>query len=321
MASIGCMTQEVLVLGAGVIGLTTAVRLAEAGHKVRIWAELLPQETTSAAASGLWVPGFGEREERWSLESFQTFAELSHNPTETGCHLERGLAVTDLWDEPQPWLEYMPEVEVCPKEELPEGMGLGWWSTVPLIDIPRYLDYLAGRLAAAGATIERKRIEKLSEATDVAPLVVNCTGVYAGNLAEDEGVAPVRGQHVIVRNPGVDYWFMEGIQAEEWTGFFPHHDKVLLAGVSQEGNWNLEPDLDDARGILERCAKAEPLLRNAEVIGYNVGLRAGRESVRLEEEAVGASRLIHAYGHGPFGVSQSWGTATDVSELVARTGA
>ncbi|MFF8813994.1 FAD-dependent oxidoreductase [Streptomyces pactum] len=314
------MTQEVLVLGAGVIGLTSAVRLAEAGHNVRVWAELLPLESTSAAASGLWMPGFGEREERWSLASFEEFSKLSRNSTETGVHLERGLAVTDIWDGPQPWLEFMPEVEVCPQEELPDGMTLGWWSTVPMIDIPRYLAHLTDRLTAAGVTIERKRIEKLTEATDAAPTVVNCTGVGARHLAGDEGVEPIRGQHVIVRNPGIDYWFMEGIQTPTWTGFFPHHDKVLLAGVSQQGNWNLEPDADDARGILERCAKAEPRLKDAEVLGYNVGLRAGRETARLDTETLGGSRVIHAYGHGPFGVSQSWGTAHDVAELVAQPG-
>ncbi|UGY94187.1 FAD-dependent oxidoreductase [Streptomyces gobiensis] len=313
------MTKEVLVVGAGVIGLTSAVCIAEAGHQVRVWAESLPEESTSAAASGLWIPGFAEREAGWSLATYSEFAKLSQNSLETGVHQERGLAVTDMWNEPQPWLAEMPEVKVCSPDELPEGMGLGWWSTVPLVDLPTYLRYLTGRLAAAGVQIERKRISKLGEATDVSPVVVNCTGVGARELAGDEGVTPVRGQHVVVRNPGIDYWYMEGVDTPEWTAFFPHHDKVLLGGVYQPGNWNLEPDMADARGILERCARFEPKLKDVEVIGHTVGLRVGREQARLEEEAVGASRIIHCYGHGPFGVSQSWGSARDVERLVSQT--
>ena len=47
---------DVLVVGAGVSGLTTAVCLAEAGHGVEIRADRLPPDTTSAVAGALWGP-------------------------------------------------------------------------------------------------------------------------------------------------------------------------------------------------------------------------------------------------------------------------
>jgi D-amino-acid oxidase len=39
--------MDVLVLGCGVVGLTSAVLLQEAGYSTQVWALLLPPHTTS----------------------------------------------------------------------------------------------------------------------------------------------------------------------------------------------------------------------------------------------------------------------------------
>lgn len=49
---------DVVVVGAGVIGLTSAICLAEDGMDVRIVAAAPPQETTSRAASAMWGSTF-----------------------------------------------------------------------------------------------------------------------------------------------------------------------------------------------------------------------------------------------------------------------
>ena len=46
--------MDVLVIGAGAIGLTTAISLAEAGLSVRIRTAALPAQTTSVAAGAVW---------------------------------------------------------------------------------------------------------------------------------------------------------------------------------------------------------------------------------------------------------------------------
>jgi choline dehydrogenase-like flavoprotein len=46
------------------------------------------------------------------------------------------------------------------------------------------------------------------------------------------------------------------------------------------------------------------------------GLRPARPDVRVEEEPLGSSRLVHSYGHGDTGVAL--GCARDVLDLVAR---
>jgi len=51
----GC---DVGVVGAGVAGLTTAVCLAEAGLRVRVWTSDPPRKTTSPPAGAMWGPSF-----------------------------------------------------------------------------------------------------------------------------------------------------------------------------------------------------------------------------------------------------------------------
>ena len=48
--------MRVIVVGAGVVGLSCAVRLLEAGHRVDVLARDLPLETTSSVAAALWYP-------------------------------------------------------------------------------------------------------------------------------------------------------------------------------------------------------------------------------------------------------------------------
>src|SRR4051812_376411 len=61
------MRQRVTVVGAGVIGLTCAVRLAERGLEVDVLARDLPLETSSGVGAGLWLPATGdERKLAWA---------------------------------------------------------------------------------------------------------------------------------------------------------------------------------------------------------------------------------------------------------------
>ncbi|MFI6168427.1 FAD-dependent oxidoreductase [Nocardia sp. NPDC051052] len=310
------MANDVLVLGAGVIGLTTAVCLAEEGHRVRVWAERPPGRTTSAVASGLWGPGTTPRDLAWSRVTFAEFSELADDPA-SGLHFERGLQVSSSWSEPPSWVHDFVDVDMCAPDELPDGMLFGFWCTAPLIDLPRYLRYLTDRLAAQNVEIEQRTVRDLAEAAAAAPVVVNCTGVAAGKLAADDAVQPVRGQHVIVRNPGLADFYVEIGGECEWAGFFPHGDRLILGGVRQRGEWSLDPDPEVAEQILRRCIAVEPKLAGAEVIGHEVGLRPGRTEARLDEERIDGSRVVHNYGHNGLGVSLSWGSAREVAEMLA----
>jgi D-amino-acid oxidase len=87
--------------------------------------------------------------------------------------------------------------------------------------------------------------------------------------------------------------------------------------VAQTGETSLEPDLELAKRMLAQCAEVEPRLAGAEILGHQVGLRPSRPMPRVEAERIGASTVIHNYGHGGMGVTLSWGTARAAQSLVA----
>ncbi|GAA2982047.1 FAD-dependent oxidoreductase [Actinokineospora diospyrosa] len=306
------MAADAIVIGAGVIGLSTAIRLAESGARVRVWSAEPPADTTSAVAAALWGPDFADPGRAWAYDTEPELTRLAADPA-TGVHLCRGTQASDIQDEPPPWVERLTDVRMLEPDELMPGMRVGLKTTAPVVDMPRYLDYLTARL---DVEIEIRRIASLAEPAAEAPVVLNCTGVGARELAGDEGVRPFWGQHVVVENPGLDEFYIEAVLGAEWAGFFPHGDHVVLGGVTRPDVWDRTPDALVAAGIVARCSAVDPRLADARVVEHRVGLRPWRAKPRLATERVGAALVVHNYGHGGMGVSHSWGSAAAVLGLL-----
>jgi D-amino-acid oxidase len=319
---------DVLVIGAGVSGLTTAVCLAEAGARVAVQAELPPGWTTSAVAGAIWGPhlvGPADRVDRWGLATLERLYELA-GPDQpgTGIRLLGGRQVAGSDGFTEDLIGPLAGVRPCGSGDLPEGYASGWRYTAPVISMPVYLDYLVDRLTRAGGTLETG-ITFGSPAgaagRTAAKVLVNCTGTGAHGFARDPDVVPVRGQAVVVRNPGLSEFFIgigrDGSAAEHGLVYlFPHTSTVVLGGTQDTGSWSREPDPATAARIIARCAAVEPALRNAEVIAHKAGLRPTRPQVRLEaEDLAGGRTLVHNYGHGGAGVTLSWGCAADAAAL------
>jgi D-amino-acid oxidase len=321
---------DVLVLGAGVIGLTTAVCLAEAGLTVALAAAEPPAQTTSAAAGAIWGPhlvGMDERVGRWADVTLGRLGVLSHpdlgaNELAGIVHTAIGITASRERDAAPPeFAAGAADLTPCPPGQVPAGYESGWRLTATIVAMPGYLDYLAGRyLRAGGATTFPARIGRLGDARRLAPsarVIVNCTGCGARDLVPDPDVTPVRGQAVVAANPGITEFFV-GISADpsDLTYLFPHGDVVVLGGTEQPGNWSLEPDPLVAAQIIAACTAIEPALRGAAVLGHRVGLRPARAHVRLEALQDGDVTIVHNYGHGGAGVTLSWGCAEDAAALV-----
>lgn len=312
---------DVLVIGAGVIGLSTAIRLQEAGLDARIWAADLPHETTSSVAAAIWYPYKAYPENRvlgWAKRSFEVFEELVGDPT-SGVTMREGV---ELFHEPPPepwWKDAVPGVRWCAEDELPPGYPAGLSLTVPVIETPVYLGYLLDRFVESGGTVEQRRISSLAEAADEARVIVNCSGLGSRGLIGDASMSPIRGQIVRVKNPGVEKFTLDEENPAGVTYIVPRSEDCILGGVAEEGGWNLEPDPETAESILRRCVALEPSLSKAEVLEHRVGLRPGRPEIRLEtEELPGGALCVHDYGHGGAGVTLSWGCAEEAVELVRR---
>lgn len=309
---------DVLVVGAGVIGLTTAVRSAEAGYRTRVLTRDPITQTASAAAGAFWGP-FLSRHRRTAQWSLETLAVLRAEAGRlgSGVTLVRGLEAARV---PMPipyWTATIEDCRLSPPESLPPGFATGWRYTVPVIDMPRYLQRLADRLDELGVRIERGAVGSLADPALRAGVIVNCTGSGARELVPDSDVHPVRGQLVIVQNPGiVDFFADYDEDTAEPTYILPQGDRAILGGSVEPENHDPRMDPRIARGILERCSGVQPALDGVRVLGHRVGFRPGRTQIRLEAAKAGANRVIHNYGHGGSGVSVCWGCASYVRTLL-----
>ncbi|QQM39560.1 FAD-dependent oxidoreductase [Streptomyces liliifuscus] len=303
---------DVIVVGSGVIGLTTAVVLAESGRRVRIWTREPAEGTTSAVAGALWWPYSVEPLElarAWALESLSVYEELAARPQETGVRMVEGVLGGSRLDEQGPWAAArLPGLRASTPEEY---AGTGLWARLPLIDMPVQLRWLRERFLRAGGTVEVRAVADLAEAEAAAPVVVNCTGLGARELVPDPAVRPVRGQLVIVENPGVRNWLVStDAGAGTTTYLFPQPDRLVLGGTTDEDEWSLTPDPAVAARIVEQCARFWPAVARVRVLEHRVGLRPVRSAVRLEREVrSGGGVLVHNYGHGGAGVTVAWGCA------------
>lgn len=317
----GGRSVSVVVIGAGVSGLTTAVCLAESGADVRVDADRSPGATTSAAAGAMWDPYLAEPRdlvERWGRETLRVLTELSAD-AETGVRLVEGTHESRIPCSVPGWASLV-GARTCPPDDLRTGFVTGWRYRAPLVDMPRYLDYLVRRLVRAGGRLRRHHYGTLEEALGEAPVVVNCSGAGARFLTPDASVEAVRGQLVVVENPGVRSFFCDDTPgAEELTYIYPHSDVLVLGGTADPGNWELRPDEGAAREIVRRCAAVEPSVASARVLGQRVGLRPVRKRVRLADEWHGDTLLLHNYGHGGAGLTVSWGCAREVARRILRT--
>lgn len=212
--------------------------------------------------------------------------------------------------------ELIPDLQPADPAELPEGFPVGFHCTLPMIDMPCYLDYLTRRLAAAGGEIEVRPVRSLAEAYDAAPIVINCAGLGARELAGDDTLRPVFGQHVVLANPGLSQMCMERTDGPQWVCYFPHPQRVVCGGIGIPDRWETTPDPDVTERILRECRRVEPRLVEAAVMETITGLRPHRPSVRVEVEERGSARCVHNYGHGGDGVTLSWGCAREVLRLV-----
>lgn len=315
--------STVLVVGAGVCGLTSALELSSAGFDVEVVAAERPEETTSIAAGAVWGPYLVEpldKVHEWSTCSLEVFKRLAAEEPSSGVHITSGIEASRTPDEPPPWAEQLPNFRACERHELPPGFLGGWSFSTPTIDMPTYLRYLEHRLSGnnVGLRIEPP-FESLADVAGRASIIVNCTGSGARDFTPDDSITVIKGHLVVVENPGLtDFFSEETGDSPELLHYCPHGDTVVLGGVAEPNNWDRQPASETSEAILRRCAAIEPRLATAQVLENRTGLRPTRPQVRVEIDLNPDQLVIHNYGHGGAGVTLSWGCATTVTKLAKQ---
>lgn len=303
--------MDITVVGAGIVGLVNALRLAQAGHRVRVVAEATGADTTSAVAAALWYPYRAaprDRVTRWSARGFDALSALAAEP-DAGVRIRWGRELFRV-PTPDPW--WVPAVPAWERvDTVPPGYADGIRLPVPVVDTPRHLGWLARRLAAHRVTVENRYLTTLPDDAD---LVVNCAGLGARTLVADPSVRALRGQVVVVRQFGLTEWWLDQSDETHLTYVVPREETVVLGGTATDGA-DLTPDPLTAAAIVARCAALVPEAAGATVMAHRVGLRPVRPTVRLELDR-SPRPVVHCYGHGGAGVTLAYGCADDVARLV-----
>ena len=307
---------DAAVIGSGVIGLTSAIRLLEAGFNVKIIAKDLPPNTTSNVAAALWHPGgvTGKREQTWCKLGLDVFKEFAKDKA-SGIKFVTLHELSDRAFEDE-GLELSDDLNQADIGLFPEPWRYGYQFTTARIDVPSYMPFLVNQFEGLGGILNQRSVEDIDELSQNYDLIVNASGIGAKLLINDDAVYPIRGQVISVKKPEDLEDDIIHVHTEEiFTYIVPRENDCILGGTYQEHDDNLIMDEAIAEAILERTSQFITAFKKPEILAHKVGLRPGRQNVRLELETRNNTPIIHNYGHGSIGHTLAWGCAKDVANL------
>ena len=242
--------ERILVLGAGVVGLTTALVLRRRGFEVHVLADRFAPNITSVVAGALWewppaVCGHRhnlDRSKRWAEVSYRIYSELAANPA-TGAFVRPVTFYFKRRLEDDPFQHnkmvelaarvrgfrrdaaLIAEQGIGPRQELTDA----YRHLAPMIDTDVYLRWLLASVKEAGCTIETRIVPaplveqeaKLLEEFRAAA-IVNCTGLGARELSAFR--RRYSDDPVLVRDAGVTRVYALGGRARlHHMGRLPAH--------------------------------------------------------------------------------------------------
>jgi D-amino-acid oxidase len=249
---------EAAVLGAGVMGLTTATLLLDLGLRVAVYSDRKPAQTTSFKAGGQWAVSIvefsgKERELKGILRTAYTtfknsigkgFGVSEHpNYTATPSHnLDVVLRlVPGLLPEPVKLARLPFEGHTTP----------GYQYQTLLVEPQIFLPRLEADLRARGVTFVHRRFTSKADVLGslTQKILVNCTGLGARTLWHDTRMVPIKGQLAMLpAQPALHYLYGQ-------NGYlFPRADHVVIGGTFEQGVNNEKPDPAVCKALVEHLA-------------------------------------------------------------------
>lgn len=316
--------KNVLILGTGVAGLTTARRLLQAGYQVTLWSKepdgQFPE--TSLNAYAMWVPVASEADPRlfaWANESFAVFEALSRDPA-TGVTMPPTFVLKTSVEEPW-YAGKVPGFRHALPGELPDGYADAHvLAAAPVIDPRTYLPWLRQQVVAGGAHFEQKTVSSLASCPDEFDVVINCTGLAARDLTNDGTIYAESIQVVTVPNViGLNRVIIDNDGPNARACIVPHASYIKLGGVIHEHDESREVDPAATLDILTRCNRLVPGLNAtlADVQSVVRAVRAERPTIRVELERLpDGPFVIHNYAHDGMGYLTSHGIADEILRCV-----
>ena len=258
----------VAVIGAGVMGLSTARLVQEAGFPVTIYTAELPPETTSNLAGGQWGPTGHYREAAVSDEwrsQYKAALAISWDRFQQMDGTRYGVRWLPTYTEADrvgsPGLEpYYPGSRTLSPGDHPFAVDdLAVYRTM-YVEVGRYMAQLTDDVLRGGGQIRVRRFAEPAQIVELPErLVFNCTGLGARALFGDEELGPVRGQIAILPpQPEVRYAYTLP------AGYmFPRNDGIILGGTFEHGEWSTAAEPATIQHILAAHQRLQSRFRCA----------------------------------------------------------
>lgn len=235
----------VVVLGAGVVGLTTALVLQERGFRVRVCARDFPPHTTSDVAGAEWSPDIVERGAT-ATEQLRFDRMLVHSWRRFNALVGRGWGIT-----PRPIYEadgVRTGLDELPPTLKRRGRPLASFPFAPgrsgrvyqtlLIEAPLFMARLADEVRRNGCTFTTQSFAHPDQLASLPePVVINGTGLGAATLFADDALVPIRGQLVHLKRQPLPYL------VDHASGYLvPRSDVLVVGGSFEEGRAEARTD-------------------------------------------------------------------------------
>lgn len=304
------------VIGCGVIGLTTAIKLQENGLKVAIIARESFEKTLSSKVGAIWFPFEIQPKEKayhWATLAYKEYQK----DIKEGNGVEFISFITAYNDDSNTdWIQHLPKgtVREALPNELPLGIEKGLISIVPLAEPQLYLPYLFSRFKDHGGIFKKGAVTSLEKASALDTLVVNCTGLGAKRLCDDEDLIPMRGQILRCHKMNIPS-YADSTQKGALSYIINRSEDCVIGGTDYDNDWNTNVEPNDTRLIIDRLLDGGLPQNAPDIIKEIVGLRPKRSTVRFEFDR-NFPNIFHNYGHGGAGFTVAWGCAIEVVERI-----
>jgi D-amino-acid oxidase len=256
----GLPPGEAAVIGSGVMGLTSARLLQDAGWSVTIYTRDVARHTTSNVAGGEWGP-YSVHDPKVSSAAFKArldrAARVSHHAFASLGGRDYGVRWMELYqlsldprDAAGPFDDLYPYRADLQPHEHPFPTPYVRRSLTMMVEPGPFLRRLIADFQGAGGQFVMRQFADRDDVLSLRQSVIfNCTGLGAAALFGDAELTPAKGQLVFLPpDPAVDYLTIGGGSGSLYM--FSRTDVLLLGGTYGLGDFSTHADADETERIV-----------------------------------------------------------------------
>ena len=261
--TMGMDKGAVAVVGGGVMGLTSARLLQDAGWNVTIYTKNVARHAVSNVAGGQWSPASVFDKSKATpafLSQYNWAARIAHHAQTNLGGPDYGIrwlenyflsskpftdddspdGISDLFPYSR---EYLPGEHPFPSQYLRVNVTM-------MVEPATFLRRLTEDFHQAGGRLVIREFRDRAEVLSLSESVIfNCTGLGAKALFGDEELTPAKGQLVFMPpDTDVDYLTIGGGAGNLYM--FSRSDAIVLGGTFKKGDWSTNPEADETARIV-----------------------------------------------------------------------